>query len=197
MIDGYCAPGFKAVRDALAENLSDELEIGEAVAIHVRGKVVVDLWGGYRDANRCQRWTEETLVCIFSVGKPIAALPLWRLIDAGEVNLQDRVVDYWPAYGAAGKEQTTIDDVLSHLAGIPGLPNMPPGSAYDWPAMIQGIEAQAPVWPPGSTGCYHTFTYGHLVGEIARRVTGKSIGQLVQDEIAGPLGVDIAFGLSA
>ncbi|WP_179131249.1 serine hydrolase domain-containing protein [Candidatus Entotheonella palauensis] len=195
MIDGYCASQFVAVRDALVENLSDDLEIGEAIAISVAGRLVVDLWGGYRDAGGAQPWAEDTLVCIFSVGKPIAALPLLRLIDRGEVDLQAPVAAYWPEYGAAGKERTTVDDVVSHLAGIPGVSSLPSGCAYNWDKMIKGIETQIPLWKPGSTGCYHTFTYGHLVGELARRVTGKPIDQLVREEIANPLGVDLAFGL--
>lgn len=197
MIHGYCAPRFNAVRDALAENLADPVEIGEAVTIMVAGDIVVDLWGGYRDSERTQPWVEDTLACMFSVGKPVAALPLLRLVDAGQVDLRDRVANYWPEYAVAGKEETTVDDILSHLAGIPGVTNVPRGSAYDWDVMIRGIEGQAPLWAPGTTGCYHTFTYGHLVGELTRRVTGKPIGQVVREDIADPLDIDLTFGLDA
>ena len=194
-ISGHCLSTFEPIRDALAVNLSDDSEIGEAVAVMIDGEMVVDLWGGHRDASRQLAWNSDTLACIFSVGKPIAALPLLRLIDQGDVRLDDRVTDHWPEYGQAGKEDTTIDHVVSHQAGVPGVFAAPRGSAYDWTTMIQSIEAQAPLWPPGETGCYHTFTYGHLVGEIVRRVAGKSIGEVVRDDISTPFDINVAFGL--
>lgn len=194
-ISGHCEPAFERVREALAANLADGREIGEAVAVSLDGELVVDLWGGYRDAARNTTWSSDTLVCVFSVGKPIAALALLALIDRGQAALDDLVVAHWPEYGRAGKEGTTIDHVVSHLAGIPGLFEAPRGSAYDWGAMVAAIEAQEPLWPPGETGCYHTFTYGHLVGEIVRRVTGKSIGQVVREEIAARFDIEVAFGL--
>lgn len=197
VISGRCDPAFARVQEALAENLADEGEFGEAVAVVVDGEIAVDLWGGFADPARTRAWAEDTLVCMFSVGKPIAALPLLALIDRGDVGLDDRVAKYWPEYAQNGKAETTIDHIVSHQAGIPGLPDASRGSAYDWQAMIAAIEVQAPMWPPGSTGCYHTFTYGHLVGELARRITGKPIGQLVRDVLAEPFGIDFAFGLDA
>ena len=196
MVHGECQPQFRAVRDALEENLRDPLELGEGVAVVIDGETVVDLWGGHRDAERTLEWEANTLACFFSVGKPIAALALGQLIEAGHMHLDDRVSDHWPGFGQAGKEETTIDQAISHLAGIPGAFGAPRGSAYEWSAMIAAIEAQAPLWPPGTTGCYHTFTYGHIVGELARRASGRTIGELIRTNITEPLGLDLGFGLT-
>lgn len=192
---GHCHAAFGAVAAALAENLADPAEIGQAVAVTLAGEVVVDLWGGYCDPARSRPWAEDTLVCVFSVGKPIAALPLLMLLDEERVGLHDAVTSYWPEYGQAGKHATTIRHVLSHMAGIPGAIGAARDSAYDWPSMVTAVERQTPLWPPGENGCYHTFTYGYLVGEIARRVTGREIGELVAERLAAPLDLEIAFGL--
>ena len=195
-IEGWCAAGFEVMREALAENLRDPQEIGQAVSVYLDGEAIVDLWGGYRDAQRTDPWAEDTWACFFSVGKPIAALAAANaLADAG-VSFEQRVADLWPDYAQAGKAQTTIDQVFSHLASVPGAFAAVPGDAYDWDAMIGAIEHQAPLWPIGSRGCYHTFTYGHLVGELARRATGKPIGALVRERIAAPLTLELGFGLS-
>ena len=196
-VTGHCHPDFEAVAEALATNLADGQELGEAVAVMVDGELVVDLWGGHRDGARSKPWEEDTTVCVFSVGKPVAALPLLRLIDSGAVGLENRVAEYWPEYAKAGKEATTIDHVLSHQAGLPGAFGAPRGAAYDWTAMVEAIQAARPMTPPGEGGCYHTFTYGHLVGEIFRRVDGRSLGQAVREDIAEPLDIALAFGLDA
>ncbi len=196
-IQGFCAPGFEPVRVALAVNLTDCDEIGEAVSVSIEGETVVDLWGGWSDRARATPWAADTAVCVFSVGKPIAALPLLILLDRGELALDDLVVDYWPEYGQAGKAATTIDHVLSRQAGVPGIFDAAPGSAYDWDAMVAALAAQAPLWPPGETGCYHTFSYGYLVGEIVCRVSGRSLGEAVREEIARPFGIEVGFGLDA
>ncbi len=194
-VSGHAAPGFEPVADALAENLADPAEIGEAVAVVHEGELVVDLRGGHRDAARVLPWEADTLVCIFSVGKPVSALPLLRLLDQGRVALDDLVADHWPEYAQAGKEATTVDHVLSHQAGIPGAPGAPPGAVFEWPAMVRAIEAASPIEAPGVGGCYHTFTYGHLVGEIFRRIDGRDVATAVAEDIAGPLGLDLGFGL--
>jgi CubicO group peptidase (beta-lactamase class C family) len=195
-IEGYCAAGFEPVREALEKNLRDPDELGQAVSIHVEGRPVVDLWGGHRDRERTLPWTEDTWACFFSVGKPIVALACAGALREAGIGLATPVAALWPSYAQAGKALTTVDHVLSHLAGIPGAFAAQPGDAYDWQAMINAIERQAPMWPVGSQGCYHTFTYGHLVGELARIVTGKRIGALVNERIAAPLGLELGFGLS-
>jgi len=195
-VHGHCDPAFRAVREALEQNLADPDEIGEAVSVVVDGKTVVDLWGGYRDVARSKPWNHETIVCVFSAAKPIGALAVLMLIERGQIELDAPVTRYWPEFGQAGKDHVTVRQLLGHFAGIPGAFAAVPGDAYDWQRMIQALEIQAPLWPPGTQGCYHTFSYGYLCGELVRRVTGKSLGKFVQDEIAGPLKVDLHIGLS-
>ena len=197
LISGTCDPAFKAVREALEHNLADGNEIGECVAVVVNGRTVVDLWGGYKDTARQQPWEKDTLVCMFSVGKPISILPVLMLADRGRIDLNKPVMQYWPEFGQAGKEHITVHHVISHLAAIPGAFTARKGDAYQWGNMIRAIEAQEPLWEPGTSGCYHTFTLGYLAGELVRRITGRTIGQFLREEVGLPLDIDYHFGLSA
>jgi CubicO group peptidase (beta-lactamase class C family) len=196
LINGRCDPAFKAVREALAQNLTDGEEIGEIVSVIVNGKTVVDLWGGYKDRARTSPWERNTLVCMFSVGKPVAVLAVLMLADRGRIGLDKPVAYYWPEFGQAGKDKITVQQMVSHLAAIPGAFQAKKGDAYDWPKMVRAIEAQEPLWEPGTQGCYHTFTMGYLCGELVRRVTGKTLGQFVREEISLPLNMDFHFGMS-
>jgi CubicO group peptidase (beta-lactamase class C family) len=196
-IDGICDPAFSAVRKALEQNLADGDEIGECVAVVVEGRSVVDIWGGYKDRARTQPWQADTLACMFSVGKPISILPVLMLAERGRIDLDAPVVNYWPEFGQTGKEQITIRHIISHQAAIPGAFTAEKGDAYHWGKMIRAIEAQEPLWEPGTSGCYHTVTLGYLTGELVRRITGRTIGQFLQEEVCLPLGVDYHFGLSA
>ncbi len=196
-VAGICDPAFKAVREALEQNLADSKEIGECVAVVVNGKTVVDLWGGYKDRARTQPWERDTLVCMFSVGKPLSILPVLLLADQGRIDLDQPVSRYWPEFGQAGKEHITVNRVLSHQAAIPGAFKARKGDAYHWGNMVRAIEEQEPLWEPGTNGCYHTVTLGYLTGELVRRVTGRTIGQFWREEIGMPLDIDYHFGLSA
>jgi CubicO group peptidase (beta-lactamase class C family) len=194
-INGYCDPAFRAVLGAFRENLSDPTEVGESVCIYVNGRVVVDLWGGYRDGARFRPWLEDTIVTTFSLGKPLSTLPVLMLADRGDIGLKDPVAKYWPEFAQAGKAEITIDELVSHQARIPGALAATEGDAYDWFAIVRAIEQQEPMWER-YVGCYQTFTMGHQAGELVRRVTGKSIGQFVQQELAKPLALDFHFGLA-
>ena len=194
-IFGTCDPAFSAVRDALQENFADGGEVGEAVAIWSEGRCVVDLWAGHCDAARSKPWQRDTIACMFSVGKPFAIFALLMLAERGEIDLDDKVEKYWPEYARAGKAATTIRHIVTHMAGLPGVLGVEPGGAYDWDTMVQAIENEAPISVPGEEGCYHTFTLGHLTGELVRRVSGKSIGRFVREEIFDPLGGGFYFGL--
>lgn len=196
-IAGICDPAFKAVREALEQNLADSKEIGECVAVVVNGKTVVDLWGGYKNRARTQPWERDTLVCMFSVGKPLSILPVLMLADQGRIDLDQPVSRYWPEFGQAGKDRITVNHVLSHQAGIPGALKARKGDAYHWGNMVRAIEEQEPLWEPGTNGCYHTVTLGYLTGELVRCVTGRTIGQFWREEIGLPLDIDYHFGLSA
>src|SRR4029450_13562136 len=142
LINGSCDPAFKAVREALAQNLAEGDELGEVVSVVTHGKTVVDLWGGYKDRARTQPWERDTLVCMFSVGKPVAILAVLKLADQGRINLNKSVAQYWPEFVHAGKDKITVHQLVSHLAAIPGALKAKKGGAYDSAKMVRAIEAQ-------------------------------------------------------
>jgi len=195
-MEGHCAPGFELVRRAMAENFAERDELGAACAIYVGGEKVVDIWGGHRDPERSGPWLADTLVGFYSVGKPLAALCALRLVERGLLDLEAPVATWWPEFATAGKQDVTLRQLLCHRAGLPAIrPRMPEGSMLDWQAMTRALAAETPWWRPATRHVYHTNTYGFLVGEIVRRVTGQSIGSYFRREVADPLGVDLAFGL--
>ena len=199
-LGGSCDARFVAVRDALVRNMTEPspagAEVGAAVSIVYEGETVVDLWAGWRDRARTLPWEKDTITCMMSVGKAVAATCVLRLVDAGRIGLDQAVADVWPEFGAAGKAAITLRTVLSHLAGLPFADAAGPGSLYTTGTVATALAAQRPEWEPGSTPCYHSFTYGLLCAELVRRVDGRSIGRFLREEIAEPLGVDYAFGLT-
>ena len=196
MTDGFTTPQFDAVRAAFARNLSQGPEHGGAVAVWLDGQSVVDLWGGTRDLARSQPWQRDTLVNVWSVGKGVVALAVAMLVERGQLDYRAPVARYWPEFGANGKQHITVDQVMSHQAGLDGLAvALADAEQYDWDAHVSALAAMAPNWPPGSVCVYHPMTYGFLAGELVRRVDGRSIGRFVADEIAGPLGMAFWFGL--
>ena len=185
MVEGDWDPRFVGVADALRENFTRG-ELGAAVAVVVDGRTVVDIWAGWGDEERARPWTRDTAVNIFSVGKPLAAILVLRLIESGALALDDRVAAVWPQFAAAGKGGVTVHDVLTHRAGLPAIAApLPPETAYHWSAMCGALAAQEPWWEPGTTHGYHVNTYGFLLGELARRVSGKPPGELLREAI-GP-----------
>jgi CubicO group peptidase (beta-lactamase class C family) len=194
-VRGHCDPAFEAIREALGRNMAAG-EVGEAVALYADGELKVDLWAGHRDARRSSPWEADTLLCMFSVGKPVAILAVLMLADRGEIDLDAPVAEYWPEYARNGKEATTVRHVVTHMAGLPGVEGLPGGSAYDWGRMVAAIEEAKPYTVPGENGCYHSFTMGHLTGELVRRVTGCSIDHFIRAEINAPLDIECLFGMS-
>jgi CubicO group peptidase (beta-lactamase class C family) len=193
---GSCDARFDAVRDAFGENFEVRGEVGASVCLRIGGTVVVDLWGGWRDAARTQPWARDTLVNVFSVGKAVAALCVARLVGQGRLNYDDPVARMWPEFAAAGKQHVTVRQLLSHQAGLPAVREpLPPGSVFDLGLMCDALAAQEPWWEPGTAHGYHVNTFGVLVGELVRRVSGQSLGTMVRQEIAGPLGADLFIGL--
>jgi CubicO group peptidase (beta-lactamase class C family) len=188
---------FAPVWEAFAENFALGEEVGASVAIAVGGEPVVDLWGGYRDAAGARHWLEDTICNGMSVGKGVAATCVHVLVDRGLVDLDAPVARYWPEFAAHGKAGLLVRWVLDHRAGLPYLTDdLWPGAIYDWQAMTAALAAQAPIWEPGTQPAYHIRTFGFLLGEIVLRVTGKTLGTFFRDEIAGPLGIDFAIGLT-
>jgi CubicO group peptidase (beta-lactamase class C family) len=196
-LGGTCEPRFEAVRAAFAENFSSRDEIGAALCLSVDGMVVADLWGGWRDEARQRPWERDTLVNVFSVGKAIASICVARLVGQGEFGFDDPVAArLWPEFGAAGKSQVTVRQLLSHQAGLPAVrADLPEGAVYDWAGMCHVLAAHPPWWKPGTRHGYHVNTFGFLVGEVVRRATGQSIGAMVRQQIAGPLDADFFFGV--
>ncbi len=196
LIAGTCDPMFAAVKRAFETNLTDRDELGACVSVYHRGKPVVDLWGGYRDAAGTLPWQEHTLVCFMSTTKAIASLAVLSLVDRYQLNLDHPVAQYWPEFAQAGKADITVRCVLAQLAGLPVVDSAPAGSFFEPGVIEDGLAKQAPLWPPGTQPCYHSFTHGPLCDQIVRKVTGKSIGHYLRDELFGPLGIEFLIGLT-
>ena len=183
------------MRGALA-GLLDEGDTGASVAVFVDGQPVVDVWGGFADADRTIAWHRDTITNVWSVTKTMTALCALILADRGELDLAAPVGRYWPEFAVAGKENVLVKHLLAHTAGLPDW-NGPIEDLYDWPSATARLAAQAPQWEPGSTAGYHSLTQGFLVGEVIRRITGQSVGEFFAAEVAGPLGADFHIGLPA
>ena len=197
-IGGWCEPRFAAVREAFAANFADRGETGAAACLALRGTVVADLWAGRAGPGPGRPWQRDTLVNVFSVGKGLIAACTARLIGERRLDPDAPVARYWPEFGAAGKEAVTLRQLLSHQAGLPALRDpLPDGSMLDWPVMTSALAAEPPWWPPGSGHGYHVNTFGFLAGEVIRRVTGTTVGTVLREQIAGPLGADVHIGLPA
>ncbi len=197
-IDGEVAPGFEGVRDAFVRNFDEGHEVGAAFSAYHRGEKVVDLWGGVADQTTGQPWERDTLVMVFSTTKGFTAIAANKLAQEGLLDVDAPVVDYWPEFGANGKDTIPVSYLLSHQAGLAWVDGeMTAAEALSWDPVIAALETQVPAWTPGEEHGYHATTYGWLVGELIRRVTGRSVGTYLRDEIAGPLGLDLYIGLPA
>jgi CubicO group peptidase (beta-lactamase class C family) len=194
-IHGYCDPQFAAVREAFIENYRLEDEIGSAACVVRDGRVVVDLWGGWKDAACRKPWERDTIVCMMSVVKGLGGIAFNMLIDRGLVDPDAPVAKYWPEFAQNGKDKLPVRYVLDHRAGLPVVTAaLPRGAMFDREAMTNALAAQAPLWEPGTQAGYHIHTQGFLLSEIVRRVTGRTMARYFKDEIAGPLKADYQIG---
>jgi len=194
-IEGKCEPRFEAVRGALAQNLDSGEELGASLVVDIDGDLVVDMWGGHCDQARTVPWTERTITNVWSSTKTVTSLAALMLADRDELDVDAPVARYWPEFAAGGKEGVLVRHLMSHSSGVSGLEQ--PAvveDLYDWPTATSRMAAQAPWWEPGTASGYHALNYGHLVGEVVRRVSGKTLKQFVAEEIAGPLGADFQIG---
>ncbi|GGZ37537.1 serine hydrolase domain-containing protein [Streptomyces poonensis] len=195
-VHGHCDPRFEAVRTAFEENFRDRDELGAAVAVTLDGTTVVDLWGGWADPARTRPWERDTLVNVWSTSKGPTALCAHILADQGLLDLDAPVAAYWPEFAAAGKEGVLVRHLLSHRAGLAGLRE--PHSLEqlcDWELTVRRLAAQEPWWEPGTRSGYHALTFGFLVGEVVRRITGMLPGAFLEREVTRPLGIDFTIGL--
>ncbi|HEX7038328.1 MAG TPA: serine hydrolase domain-containing protein [Pseudomonadales bacterium] len=195
-IQGVCHDRFSAVREAFEKNFTERGDLGASVAVSYQGEIVVDLWGGHRDRAGTLPWEEDTIVNVYSSTKTMAALCLLVLADRGQVDLYAPVAEYWPEFAQNGKAKVEVRHFLSHSAGLAGMDEPISGEAlYDWDRVVDALARQAPWWEPGTASGYHAVTQGHLIGEVVRRVTGRSLGTFFREEIAGPLGADFHIGM--
>jgi CubicO group peptidase (beta-lactamase class C family) len=195
-ISGRCPQGFGAVRDAFAENFEVDGDVGASVAVTLDGELVVDLWGGTQDVAGAVPWEEDTIINVFSTTKTMSCLALLVCASRGLVDVDAPVATYWPEFAAAGKADTVlVRHLLSHTAGLPGWDARLDGTdLYDWDKVTGLLAEQEPWWEPGWKSGYHGISQGNLVGEVVRRVDGRSVGRFFAEEIAGPLGADFHIG---
>jgi len=183
------------VREAFAANFAERGEVGAAVCVMVGGEVVVDLVGGWADEARTRRWRHDTLVDFYSAGKAMVALLALQLVDAGLVGLDDPIASVWPEFGAGGKQAATLRHALCHRAGVPAIREpLTNDDLWNWDRMTAALAATDAWFEPGTRHVYHTNTYGHLVGEVVRRVTGETPGRRLRG-VADPLGADLWWGV--
>jgi len=195
-IHGECDPAFQAVRDEFERNFTERGDLGASVCVIVEGETVVALWGGLADAETGRPWERDTLVSLMSVTKGATALCAHMLHDRGQLDFDAPVVAYWPEFGKHGKDRITVRMLLTHQAGLPAIRTpVPPGKFLDWEWVIAAIEDEQPFWEPGTAVGYHALTFGFMVGELIRRISGKSLGTFFRDEVAEPLGLDYWIGL--
>ncbi len=195
-IQGACEAKFHAVRQELERNFRERGEVGASVCVTVRGQRVVDLWGGTARVDTGAPWTEDTVSLVFSCTKGATALCAHILASRGLLDLDAPVATYWPTFAQAGKINITVSMLLNHQAGLPALRHLlPQGAFYDWELMVAALEKEEPFWAPGTRNGYHGLTFGWLVGEVVRRVSGRSLGTFFQDEVARPLGLAFWIGL--
>jgi CubicO group peptidase (beta-lactamase class C family) len=196
--DGFVAPGFERVRDAFAGNFNDHGDIGAACCVYVDGRPVVDLWAGFADLQGGRFWEEGTIQVVFSATKGPTAVCLHRLAERGLVDLDRPIADYWPEFAARGKAAIPVRWALCHKAGLAAVDgDLTLEQVLAWDPVIAAIAAQGPNWPPGTAHGYHARSYGWILGEVVRRVTGRSIGRFLADEIVGPLDLELWIGLPA
>jgi CubicO group peptidase (beta-lactamase class C family) len=195
-LDGWTAPGFEEVRQAFEQNFAKGLEIGAAFAAYHRGQLVVDLWGGVADPMTDRPWSRDTLELVFSTTKGATAICAHRLAQEGRLDVDAPVVEYWPEFGQADKERIPVSYLLSHQAGLAWVDEpLTLEDALAWEPMIHALERQRPLWEPGTAQGYHAVTYGYLVGEVIRRITGRTVGTYFRDEVGRPLDLDFWIGL--
>jgi CubicO group peptidase (beta-lactamase class C family) len=195
-VGGTVDPGFEGVRDAFVQNFEENDEIGAGYSLYVDGKKVVDLWGGVANVETGTPYTDDSLQLVFSTTKGATAACANLLAQRGELDIDAPVAKYWPEFAQAGKSEIPVRWLLCHKAGLPTFDaTLTPEEVFAWDPVIRALEVQEPFWEPGTAHGYHAVTYGYLVGEVVRRVSGKSLGTFFHEEIAEPLGIEFWIGL--
>jgi CubicO group peptidase (beta-lactamase class C family) len=194
-ICGDCDPRFERVREIFRDSFETGAELGASVCFTIDGEPVVDLWGGHCDHERTRAWERDTLVNVYSTTKGMTAVCAHRLVERGDLDLDEPVATYWPEFAAAGKQRLPVRYLLSHQAGLPAVREpLPPGALYDWELMTRALAKETPWWEPGTRHGYHALTFGYLVGELVRRISGQSLGSYFRRHVAEPLARRISSG---
>lgn len=195
-INGFYDEQFERVKSAFVRNFKSDLEVGASFAATINGKFVIDIWAGYADAAQTRHWEKDTIVNVYSTTKVMTVLCSLMLVDRGLLDLDAPVAKYWPEFAQAGKEKLPVRYLFSHTSGLPGFEEKIPAEAlYDWDRIINLLAAQKPWWKPGTKSGYHSLTHGYLLGELIRRITGKTVGTFFREEVAKPLNADFHIGL--
>jgi CubicO group peptidase (beta-lactamase class C family) len=194
-VHGQLDARFEPLREVLEDSLAAGADCGLSLVVDVDGQVVADVWGGFADEARTRPWERDTIVNVWSTTKTVTSLAVLMLADRGLVDVDAPVARYWPEFAAQGKEGVLVRHLMSHTSGLAGWnpPFTIPGM-YDLERSTAALAAQAPWWEPGTASGYHALTFGHLLGEVVRRVSGKSLTRFVDEEISGPLGADFHIG---
>ena len=195
-LGGTCSARFEPLRELFAAKLESGEDLGASLVFSIDGEVVVDLWGGWADEARTVPWTENTITNVFSTTKTMTSLAALVLVDRGELDLDANVAAYWPEFAANGKAGIKVRQLLSHTSGVSGWEQpITLEDMYDWDKSTALLAAQAPWWEPGTASGYHMLTYGHLIGEVIRRITGQRLGEFFTAHVAAPLRADFHIGL--
>lgn len=195
-VEGICDPRFMAVADEFERNFRDRAEVGASVCVQHEGRTVVDLWGGLARPEEKVPWTRDTVSIVFSCTKGAVAICAHVLASRGLLDVDAPVVEYWPEFAQNGKEHATVRMMLDHSVGLPVCRELvKAGGCYEWDYMTDLLAAQEPYWKPGTRNGYHMVNFGWTVGEVVRRVSGRSLGTFFREEIARPLGIDFWIGM--
>ena len=192
---GTTTEKFAGLRDVLSAQLDSGADVGASIAVVHRDEMVVDIWGGYADAEKTKPWERDTIVNVWSTTKTMTFLVALMLADRGQLDFNAPVATYWPEFAANGKENIQVRHLMSHTAGLSGWADIEPEGIADWDRSTALLAAQAPWWTPGEGSGYHLVTQGHLIGEVVRRITGETIGTFFKREVADVLGADFHIGL--
>jgi CubicO group peptidase (beta-lactamase class C family) len=196
MINGDCEPRFARVGEEFERNFAERGDVGASVCVTHEGETVADLWGGVADPATGAAWQRETASVVWSCTKGAAALCAHMLVSRGKLDLDAPVASYWPEFAQNSKKQMPVRMLLNHHAGLAAMREpLPPGAFYEWDVITSALAAQAPFWEPGTRHGYHALTFGHLIGEVLRRIDGRSPGTFFREEVAQPLGIDFWIGL--
>jgi CubicO group peptidase (beta-lactamase class C family) len=194
-IHGFCEERFSAVKDAFIKNFEIDGDVGASFAATLNGKFVIDIWGGYADKDLSRPWEENTIVNTFSTTKVMTVICALMLVDRGQLDLDAPVADYWPEFAQNGKEKVIVRQIFSHSSGLAGWDEkIKVEDLYNWDKVVSLLAAQTPWWVPGTKSGYHGITHGYLLGELVRRITGKSLGTFFREEVSGPLNADFHIG---